>query len=98
MPFSDLPEHLLMPALRQFQAWPVQKEGNKFIALRDPFMLTKEVIAIPPNVFAVIQLIDGDTTLEDLGEKTKAKKMTVYAEKLKKMIKSNFVDINFTCL
>ena len=73
MPFSDLPEHLLMPALRQFQAWPVEKDGNKFVALRDPFMLTKEVIAIPPNVFAVIQLIDGDTTLDILAEKTKAK-------------------------
>jgi len=62
-----------MPALRQFQAWPVQKDGNKFIALRDPFMLTKEVIAIPPKVFAAIQLIDGDTTLDDLAVKTKAK-------------------------
>jgi MEMO1 family protein len=73
MPFSDLPEHLLMPALREFQALPVQKDGNKFIALRDPYMLTKEVIAIPPKVFAVIQLIDGDTTLDVLAEKTKAK-------------------------
>ncbi|MBL6998177.1 MAG: hypothetical protein ISR75_07060 [Phycisphaerales bacterium] len=46
MPFSNLPEHLLMPAPRQFQAWPVEKDGNKFVALRDPFVLTKEVIGL----------------------------------------------------
>ena len=73
MPFSDLPEHLLMPALRQFQAWPVQKDGKQFVALRDPFMLTKETLVIPPNVFAAVQLIDGESTLDEIIEKTKAK-------------------------
>ncbi|MBC8201406.1 MAG: AmmeMemoRadiSam system protein B [Planctomycetes bacterium] len=73
MPFSDLPEHLLMPALRQFQAWPIQKEGKQFIALRDPFMLAKETLVLPPNVFAAVQLIDGETAVEDISKKTNAK-------------------------
>jgi AmmeMemoRadiSam system protein B len=73
MPFSDLPEHLLMPALRQFQAWPMQKDGKQFVALRDPFMLTKETLVLPPNVFSAVQLIDGESTLDEIIKKTKAK-------------------------
>ena len=73
MPFSDLPEHLIMPALRQFQAWPVKKDDKQFVALRDPFMLTKETLVIPPNVFAAVQLIDGESTIDELVKKTKAK-------------------------
>jgi MEMO1 family protein len=73
MPFSDLPEHLFMPALRQFQAWPVKKDDQQLVALRDPFMLTTGSIAVPPQVFAAIQMIDGESTLEELVSKSKAK-------------------------
>jgi hypothetical protein len=62
-----------MPALRQFQAYPIAKDGQQFIALRDPFALTKETIVIPPNVFSAIKLIDGDSTIEDIVKKTNAK-------------------------
>ena len=72
MPFSDLPEHLYMPALRQFQAWPIQKEGKQLVALREPFMLTKETLVVPTGVFAAFQFIDGESTLEEIIEKTKA--------------------------
>ncbi len=73
MPFSDLPEHLLMPALRQFQPYAMEKDGQQYVALRDPFVLTRETIVIPPNVFAAIQLIDGESTIEDIVKKSKAK-------------------------
>jgi hypothetical protein len=73
MPFSDLPEHLFMPALRKFQAWPVKKDEMQLVALRDPFMLTNESIAIPPHVFAAVKMIDGNSTLEEITVKTKAK-------------------------
>ena len=72
MPFSDLPEHLLMPALRQFQPYTMEKDGQQYVALRDPFVLTRETIVIPPNVFAAIQLIDGESTIEDIVKKSKA--------------------------
>jgi AmmeMemoRadiSam system protein B len=62
-----------MPALRQFQAWPVKKDDMQLIALRDPFMLTNESIAIPPQVFAAVKMIDGNSTLEEITVKTKAK-------------------------
>jgi AmmeMemoRadiSam system protein B len=72
MPFSDLPEHLYMPALRQFQAWPIQKDAKQFVALREPFMLTKETLVIPAEVFAAFQFIDGESTLDEIVKKTKA--------------------------
>ena len=68
MPFSDLPEHLLMPALRQFLPFGIKKrEGEPFVGLRDPFMLVKETIVIPLKTFSVIQRIDGETTVEDIA-------------------------------
>ena len=72
MPFSDLPEHLLMPALRQFQAWPVKQKGEQYVALRDPYMLTKQTMVVPANVFGIIQRIDGNTLASDIAKATKA--------------------------
>ena len=72
MPFSDLPEHLLMPALRQFLPFGLKKEGEPFVGLRDPFMLVKETIVIPAKVFSVLQKIDGETTVEEIAASTGA--------------------------
>ncbi len=72
MPFSDLPEHLIMPALRQFQAWPVKQKGEQYVALRDPYMLTKQTMVVPSNVFGVIQRIDGNTLASEIAKATKA--------------------------
>ena len=72
MSFSDLPEHLLMPALRKFQAWPVKQKAQQFVALRDPYMLTKETMVVPPNIYGVIQRIDGNTLASDIAKSTKS--------------------------
>lgn len=72
MPFSDLPEHLLMPALRQFHPFGVQKEGKPYVGLRDPFMLVKETIVIPAKALSVIQRIDGESSAEEIANTTGA--------------------------
>jgi len=72
MPFSDLPEHLLMPALRKFQAWPLKQNNEQFVALRDPYMLKKETMVVPANIFGVIQRIDGHTLASDIAQASKA--------------------------
>jgi hypothetical protein len=61
-----------MPALRKFQAWPVKQKDQQYVALRDPYMLTKETMVVPPNIFALIQRIDGDTLAEEIAKATKA--------------------------
>ncbi len=72
MPFSDLPEHLMMPALRKFQAWPVKKDDQQLVALRDPYMLTKQTMVVPVHIYGVIQRIDGHTLASDIAKATKA--------------------------
>ena len=72
MPFSDLPEHLYMPALRPFQPIPVEKDNKQYVMLRDFFALTEESIVIPPNVFMVIQQINGNSTAEEIVTKTQS--------------------------
>lgn len=71
-PFSDLPEHLFMPAVRQIQPIPMKKDGQMIVGLRDPYQLSKHTIALPMNVFAVVQQIDGKHTAEEISMKTKA--------------------------
>jgi len=62
-----------MPALRKFQAWPVKQKDQQFVALRDPYMLTKDTMVVPTNVFAVIQRIDGESTAEEIATSVKVK-------------------------
>ncbi|MBC8523597.1 MAG: AmmeMemoRadiSam system protein B [Phycisphaerales bacterium] len=71
-PFSDLPEHLYMPAVRRIQPLPMKKDGQVIIGLRDPFELSKETIALPANIFAIVQQINGTLTAEEIATKTKA--------------------------
>jgi AmmeMemoRadiSam system protein B len=73
-----------MPALRQHQALPMKKDNQPLIALRDPYMLSKETVVIPANVYSVIQQIDGNTTSEEIVKTTKvpAEKFIELLEKL----------------
>tara|TARA_B110000495_G_C23041656_1_gene625252 strand:+ start:5648 stop:6853 length:1206 start_codon:yes stop_codon:yes gene_type:complete len=72
MQFSDLPEHLAMPALRSFQAWPISKDKKQFVALRDPYALVRETMVVPAHLFGVIKRIDGNTLAKDIAASTKA--------------------------
>jgi AmmeMemoRadiSam system protein B len=71
-PFSDLPDHLQRPAIRQIQPLPMQKEDKIFIGLRDPFQLTKNTLVLPPNIFHVVQQMNGELTAEEMATKSKA--------------------------
>ena len=84
MPFSDLPEHLSLPALRKFQAWPVKQKDQQFVALKDPYMLTKHTMVVPANIFGLIQRIDGNTLASNIAKQTKAppEKLIELLEKL----------------
>ena len=72
MPFSDLPEHLALPALRSFQAWPLTKDEKQYVALRDPYALVQETMVVPVQIFGVIKQIDGNTLAEKIATTAKA--------------------------
>jgi hypothetical protein len=61
-----------MPALRNFQAWPISKDEKQYVALRDPYALVKETMVVPVNIFGVIKRIDGNTLAEDIAKFAKA--------------------------
>ena len=71
-PFSDLPDHLKIPHIRQFQPVPMKKEGQVIVGLRDPFQLSKETLALPGNLFTIVQKMDGETSAEDIAKGAKA--------------------------
>jgi MEMO1 family protein len=54
------------PRLRPLEAFPIEKNGQKLLGLRDPSGLTDSVATLPPAAVAVVQLCDGDTTPEEI--------------------------------
>ena len=72
---NDLPEHLLKPHLRRIEPMPIQREDTQAIALRDPFQLSSDTMAVHPNALGLLQHFQGQVTLEQLGEQFKADPM-----------------------
>lgn len=66
---SDTPPHLLKPHARPVQPIPVQKDGKQLVALRDPSMLIQQTMVVPPQALAVLQLLDGSQTLDEIVDK-----------------------------
>jgi hypothetical protein len=54
------------PRLRAVEAFPVEHEGEKFIALRDPAGYTSSVVMLPGGVVEIVALFDGDHSVVDI--------------------------------
>ncbi len=68
MSTSSLPEHIEKPNLRPIQPIPVQKDGKQFVALRDPCMISKQTMVVPPNVAQALQFLRGQKTVKEICE------------------------------
>ena len=53
------------PRLRGIEAFPVEHEGERFLALRDPSGYTPSVVMLPMALLEIVSLFDGD---HDIGE------------------------------
>lgn len=71
-PFSDLPQHLQHPQVRNIQPIPMKKDNQVIVGLRDPFQLSKNTIALPANIFAIVQKMNGQATAEEIATAAKA--------------------------
>ena len=69
---TTLPEHVRKPHLRPVQPLPVQKDGRQFVALRDPMMLSRDTLVVPPQALNALQSFQGQLTLEQLAEQFSA--------------------------
>lgn len=66
MNLESLPEHIRRPHLRRIQPVPLTKDGQQFVALRDPAMLVEQTIVIPAVAMQAVQHFRGEQTLDDL--------------------------------
>jgi len=68
-PDTSLEDHLLRPHLRPIQPVPVQKDGQQFVALRDPSMLRPQTMVVPPQVMQALQLFQGKMTIDEIAQR-----------------------------
>jgi hypothetical protein len=71
MTAESLPDHIRRPHLRPIQPIPIKKDGQNYLALRDPIGLSKETMVVPPQVVKVIQMFRGERSLEDIAKELK---------------------------
>ncbi|MEE2896326.1 MAG: AmmeMemoRadiSam system protein B [Planctomycetota bacterium] len=61
--------HLVRPHTRPVQPIPVQNDGKQLVALRDPSMLVQQTMVVPPQAMGVIQLFNGESTVDEIASK-----------------------------
>jgi AmmeMemoRadiSam system protein B len=54
------------PRLRQLEAFPVEQDGERHIALRDPAGFTEEIVVLPIPLLDLVSLFDGDHSIAEM--------------------------------
>jgi AmmeMemoRadiSam system protein B len=54
------------PRLRQVEAFPVEQDGERLVALRDPSGFTDQIIALPLPLLDLVSLFDGEHTIAEM--------------------------------
>ncbi len=54
------------PRLRNVEAFPVEHEGRRFVALRDPAGYTETVVMLPSALVPIVALFDGERSFLDI--------------------------------
>ena len=56
------------PRLRVLEAFPVEHEGERCVALRDPAGFTDQVAVLPASLLDLVSLFDGEHSVEEIQE------------------------------
>lgn len=56
------------PRLRALEAFPVEQQGQRCVALRDPAGFTDQIAVLPPPLLDLVSLFDGDHSVEEIRE------------------------------
>jgi MEMO1 family protein len=54
------------PRLRQVEAFPVEQDGQRYLALRDPAGYTPAVVMLPVELLDILALFDGEHAVADI--------------------------------
>jgi MEMO1 family protein len=81
---SDVP-----PRLRPVDAFPVEHEGRRFVALRDPAGFTASVVLIPVEALEIVAQLDGEHSLLDIqAEATRRRGQIVFRHTIDDLIEA----------
>jgi AmmeMemoRadiSam system protein B len=61
-------ERVRRPRLRSIEAFPIEHEGERFLALRDPAGYTSSSIMLPLAVLEIVSLFDGEHDVEEIQQ------------------------------
>lgn len=64
---ESLPEHIRKPHIRPIQPIGVQKDGQQYVALRDPTQVVRETMVIMPQALQLLQRFTGTESLDVLA-------------------------------
>jgi AmmeMemoRadiSam system protein B len=56
------------PRLRALEAFPVEHEGQRCVALRDPAGFTDQIAVLPAGLLDLVSLFDGEHSVEEIRE------------------------------
>jgi AmmeMemoRadiSam system protein B len=56
----------VLPRLRSVEAFPVEHDGQRAIALRDPAGFTPSVLVLPGPLLEIVSMFDGEHTIADV--------------------------------
>jgi MEMO1 family protein len=56
------------PRLRALEAFPVEHEGRRCVALRDPAGFTDQIAVLPPALLDLVSLFDGEHSIDEIRQ------------------------------
>jgi AmmeMemoRadiSam system protein B len=56
----------VVPSIRAIEAFPVEQDGERYVALRDPAGYTSGVLLLPVGLLEIVALFDGAHTVADI--------------------------------
>jgi hypothetical protein len=56
------------PRLRALEAFPVEQQGQRCVALRDPAGFTDQIAVLAPPLLDLVSLFDGDHSIDEIRE------------------------------
>jgi len=77
-------DHLQRPHLRRIQPLGLNKDGQQFVALRDPTMLCEQTVVVPAAAMRIVQYFRGEHTVDQIAQQVggSAQQVSALAKRL----------------
>lgn len=62
-----VPDHIAKPHLRNFQPLPIEREGQRLAGLRDPTLISQQMMVLPPQAIQLVASFDGSRSLAEIS-------------------------------